>query len=209
MIRTTGDKPFRWWQLDDWATPIDLRQLPEDDDPCWEARYDNDCEKGKKTTRAMLPPYDAHLKILQSDVAIDAWTCELGYALYSDPFMHGGGLHITEPGGWLNVHLDYDLHPLVPGRRRAFNFLCFLNPSWSSDWGGALVLCDALGNVHKRVYPAPGRLFAFEVSDQSYHGVEPITGPYRRVTVACYLLSSATGKETRQRALFMPHRRKS
>jgi predicted 2-oxoglutarate/Fe(II)-dependent dioxygenase YbiX len=98
------------------------------------------------------------------------------------------------------------LHPKVNGKIRALNLIAFLNPEWQEFWGGALCLCDPMGNVVKKIYPTPGRLVAFECSDLSYHSVERITGPHERVTLAVYFLTDATGQETRRRALFMPTR---
>jgi Rps23 Pro-64 3,4-dihydroxylase Tpa1-like proline 4-hydroxylase len=183
-----------------------LDQLPEYHAPCWEAHYENDCERGKRTTRQLLEPWSRVMTVLESDASVAAWIEHLGYQVETDPTHHGGGLHVTEPGGWLNVHLDYDRHPIVPRTRRALNLIAFLNPEWKESYGGALILCASGGTPFKRVYPAPGRLFAFEVSDVSYHGVEQVTGPIPRVTCACYFLAPATGRETRTRALFMPTR---
>jgi hypothetical protein len=205
----SGTDPVRWWQIDSWCHPVRMDQLPAADAMCWEAHYANDCEKGKRTSRKLQPPWERVMTMMEDVESVEEWSRSLGYPVETDRTHHGGGLHVTEPGGWLNVHLDYDLHPLIPGRRRAINLIAFLNPTWEPHWGGALILTDPLGHVRKRVYPAPGRLFAFEVGDLSYHGVEPITGHEERVTCACYFLAAATGQETRKRALFMPRREKS
>lgn len=202
---------FRHWVIDEWTDPVDMSQLPDKEWSGWEAKYDNDCEKGKRTARhtASLPVfYQMIFERMRSVTNILEWERNLGYWVNDDHTGHGGGLHVMEPGGWLNVHLDYDRHPLKPGYRRALNLIAFLNPEWREEWGGALVLCDPLGNVKERIYPKPGRLVAFEVSDLSYHGVEKVTGPVERVTAAVYYLSAATHTNTRQRALFLPNRGK-
>ena len=201
-----GDDPVRWWQWDAWCKPCRMESIPAPGAVCWEVSYDNDCERGKRTSRQLQDPLERVQVVLESDASIAAWVEYLGYAVCADPTHHGGGLHVTAPGGWLNTHLDYDLHPIVPGRRRALNLIAFLNPVWEESWGGAFVLTDSLGVVRKRVFPAPGRLFAFEVGDLSYHGVEPVTGPEERVSCACYLLAKTTGRETRKRAMFFPKR---
>jgi hypothetical protein len=179
---------------------------PSRDWPGWEVRYDNDCERGKRTTRDLstLPGHLDVLGVLRRSAEV--WSRRLGYDVTDDPTLHGGGLHVTEPGGHLQTHLDYDLHPLVPGKRRALNLIAFLHAIWEPTWGGALVLCDPSGTVTHRIEPTPGRLVAFEVSDLSYHGVEPVTGPADRVSVAAYFLSDAGPRNTRRRALFVPRR---
>lgn len=179
--------------------------------PLWEAIYNNDTERLKRTTRriaeidGMEPVFDE----LNSTQAIEVWSERLGYKVETDPTMHGGGVHVTGPGGWLSVHLDYDLHPLIPGRRRAINLIQFLNPEWREEWGGALILCDPMGKVVTRILPKPGRLAAFEVNDLSYHGVEPVRGPVERVTAAVYFLAPAGPGNTRRRAMFFPNRDRS
>lgn len=134
------------------------------------------------------------------------WSARLGYAVEPDPTMHGGGLHVTAPGGHLNCHLDYDRHPVLPGRRRALNVILFLHPAWEPGWGGEFYLADPLGRPVASLAPEPGAVVAFEVSDVSYHGVLPVTGPAERVSYAEYYLAPAGPEHTRERALFMPTR---
>jgi Rps23 Pro-64 3,4-dihydroxylase Tpa1-like proline 4-hydroxylase len=125
-----------------------------------------------------------------------------------DPTIWGGGLHVTESGGWLNGHLDYDRCPKIPTHRRALNAIGFLNPEWREEWGGAFCLYNPMGEVVKRIYPEPGMVLAFECSDLSYHGVEKVTGPVERITLAAYFLSPAGPEHTRMRAMFFPARGK-
>lgn len=204
-----GRDPVRWWMFEDAVRPINMLHVPlTRDDTAWEARYDNDAERGKRTTRYsnwldFLAP--GLFPTLRGQAA--EWSTRLGYPVEDDPTLHGGGLHVTVPGGWLSTHLDYDLHPHLPGRRRALNLIAFLNPKWREEWGGALVLCDPMGKVVTRLYPRPGRLVAFEVGDLSYHGVEPLApNAPERVTAAVYYLSAAGPTNTRRRALFLPNR---
>ncbi|HEX4608505.1 MAG TPA: 2OG-Fe(II) oxygenase [Urbifossiella sp.] len=205
MAVAHGTDPVRWWVRDGWTAPL-TGAVPPAGHPCWEARYDNDLERGKRTTRDPgavpgLNPLFVRMRGLAAE-----WSDRLGYPVADDPTLHGGGLHVTAPGGALATHLDYDRHPLVPGRRRALNLIAFLSPAWRPEWGGGLVLCDPLGAVVTRLAPAPGRLVAFEVGDLSYHGVEPVTGPAERVTAAVYYLGEAGPGNTRRRALFLPNR---
>ncbi|MDB5312649.1 MAG: putative proline hydroxylase [Gemmataceae bacterium] len=204
-----GTEPVRWWVIDGAVLPVPADAIPPADSAVWEARYANDLEAGKRTTRHLDRLHGGiagTIAALRSRASVSGWSARLGYTVEDDPALHGGGLHVTEPGGVLAVHLDYDRHPLVPGRRRALNLIAFLHPEWEPAWGGALVLCDPMGQAVKRIEPVPGRLAAFEVGDLSYHGVEPVTGPAERVTAAVYYLSPAGTQNTRRRALFMPKR---
>jgi hypothetical protein len=202
----SGSDPVRWWCIDGFGSSIDMKRLPASRSKAWEAHYDNDCERGKRTMRHVPKDLDGVFRELQSDEALATWSSVVGYSLERDVSLHGGGLQVTRPGGWLNTHLDYDLHPHQVGRRRALNLIAFLNPTWSEEQGGALVLTDPVGKVVKRFAARPSRLVAFECGELAYHGVEVVGGKTPRVTAAVSLLAVADGKETRKRALFMPRR---
>jgi hypothetical protein len=49
--------------------------------------------------------------------------------LYPDPFLYGGGLNEILPGGYLNVHTDFNFHPRLR-KLRALNLLLYLNAEW-------------------------------------------------------------------------------
>lgn len=202
--------PVRWWEFPGAVETLPDGALPPAADPIWEARYENEAEQHKKTTRQIdaIPAVRDLFQRLRGSDSLREWSHRLGYAVEDDPTLHGGGLQVTGPGGWLNTHLDYDLHPYMPARRRALNLIAFLNPEWRPEWGGALCLCDPMGSVVRRIFPEPGKLVAFEVSDLSYHGVEPVSPkcPVERVTAAVYFLSQAGPQNTRRRAMFLPNR---
>lgn len=201
-----GTDPVRWWIVPG-PLPVPISCVPGREWSGWEARYENDAERHKRTARVLPEPLAQHLEPFFSGIRREAWEEYFGIpGLISDPTLHGGGLHVTSPGGHLSVHLDYDLHPFMPGMRRAVNLIAFLNPEWRVEWGGALVLCNPMGEPMVRIHPAPGRMVAFETNDLSYHGVEPVTGPVERVTAAMYFLAPAGPQNTRRRALFIPNR---
>jgi hypothetical protein len=159
-----GADPVRWWILDNYF-PALAPDVPPAEWPGWEARYANESEAGKRTCRdtaAMPAAARDALAELHRPAFVSTWCDALGYAVLPDPTLHGGGLHVTAPGGLLGVHLDYDRHPRLPAWRRALNLIGFLHPEWRPEWGGALVLCDPMGEPVARIPPEPGRLVAFE-----------------------------------------------
>lgn len=197
----------RVWVFDDFAEPI-RNPVPPADSPVWEARYDNDVERGKRTCRLVPPEYQPTLNRMRG-MAADL-SGLLGYPVTDDPTLHGGGLHVTAPGGHLSCHLDYDRHPRedeCPNKRRAVNLIWFCHPEWHAQWGGEFYLADPMGVPRHRFYPWPGRLIVFEVGDLSYHGHLPTSHDAAdRVSLAVYFLNEATGTNTRRRALFLPTR---
>jgi hypothetical protein len=61
--------------------------------------------------------------------------------LLADDQLVGGGLHVTGPGGRLDVHVDFNfLRPREWHRR--LNLLLYLNPVWQDAWGGHIQLWD-------------------------------------------------------------------
>lgn len=205
-----GTKPVRWWTVDGEAL-ASLGVIPGKFWGGWEVKYENDLERSKRTTRDVagpwLPIYDDPpcRPVLDGFFADDSelWGRVTGITgLTHDETLHGGGLQVMEPGGYLSPHLDCDFHPVQPAKRRALSLVKFLNPTWEKEWGGALVLCDPNGNMVTRIVPTPGTTVAFETTDLAFHGVEPITGPMERVTAAKSFWTWAG----RTRSLFLPNR---
>jgi hypothetical protein len=207
-------EPFAHWVLDDERTAKVVRESPVVAPPLswpgWEAVYSNDLERGKRTTRkfADLPRVQPYFDLLFSRFWLEDWRRLTGIPdLRPDETLHGGGLHVTEAGGWLNCHLDYSRHPLLQGMERRLSVILFLNSTWREEWGGAFILADAAGNPVRKIYPAPGRIVAFENGEESYHGTEPLaTDAPDRLTACVFFVSPARPNATRRRALFMPNR---
>jgi hypothetical protein len=204
----------------DEAAPVGHLWFPPDNSPVWEVNYDNDCEHGKLTTRdigSLASSIQEHFRNQREANELLRWKDRLQYHVFDDPEMHGGGLHVMKPGGWLNCHLDYDVHPHVIQARRALNIVSFIHPEWEQGWGGELYFADPYGTPIVEFQPLPGRIVAFEVSDLSYHGVKPIsTKAKNRITTAVYFLCNAgvqrfcdSEPRSRKRAMFLPTRRKA
>ena len=98
--------------------------------------------------------------------------------LIPDPYFGGGGLHQIEPGGFLKIHADFNVHPKLHLDRR-LNVLIYLNRDWREEYGGHLELWNAaLTQCEARVLPIFNRTVVFSTTDQSYHGHPlPLTSP--------------------------------
>jgi hypothetical protein len=96
----------------------------------------------------------------------------------------GGGMHQSGPGAHLDVHVDFDRHP-VTGWRRAVNLLLYLNHGWTADRGGLLELHGGPRPVV--VAPEFGRMVVFRCSDRSWHGhPAPVAEGHVRRSIAVY-----------------------
>jgi hypothetical protein len=116
--------------------------------------------------------------------------------LVADPHLLGGGLHRIEPGGYLNVHADFNRHPLLDLERR-INLLLYLNPGWQESWEGCLELCDRSGR-RQRISPIANRCVIFNTTDAALHGHPvPVACPEgeARRSIALYYYSARTPEE--------------
>jgi Rps23 Pro-64 3,4-dihydroxylase Tpa1-like proline 4-hydroxylase len=111
--------------------------------------------------------------------------------LTSDPYLHGGGMHETFPGGFLKMHTDFNFHKILKLDRR-INALLYLNEGWQPSWGGELVLSDKSMAIPIRIEPLFNRIVIFNTNDHSFHGQpDPHTFPAgsSRKSIAMYYYS--------------------
>lgn len=90
-------------------------------------------------------------------------------ALTSDPFLLGGGMHETLPGGYLKMHTDFNFHQQLHLDRR-INVILFLNRDWQPSWGGELLLSNVDMSQVVAIEPLFNRLVVFNTNDFSFHG---------------------------------------
>jgi hypothetical protein len=111
--------------------------------------------------------------------------------LLPDPYLLGGGLHLSGPGGVLSPHTDFHYYRALDLYRR-INVLVYLNDGWSRQDGGCLSLCDKQGRVVKTIVPDYGKVVIFRTDDRSVHGfpVPVADGKWRR-SVALYYYTAA------------------
>ena len=89
----------------------------------------------------------------------------------------GYGLHQGGNNSFLDIHIDYNIHPIQQLYRK-LNLILFFNPEWEANWGGHLELWDSeVKNCLQSIAPVFNRCVIFECSDVSYHGYNRITVP--------------------------------
>lgn len=113
--------------------------------------------------------------------------------LLADPHLAGGGVHNTNPGGYLKVHADFNRHPQY-GLDRRLNLLIYLNEDWLPEYGGDLELWSAdMKRCERRIAPLAGRCVIFRTTTDSFHGhPHPLTCPEGRSrrSIALYYYSN-------------------
>lgn len=115
--------------------------------------------------------------------------------LLGDVDLFGGGLHQSIKGAFLNVHVDYNIHPKTKFHRR-LNVLVYMNKDWKDEYEGHLELWH-LTDEHKvlleKVSPQFNRCVIFETNEISYHGhPKPLKTPanVNRKSLATYYYTS-------------------
>ena len=111
--------------------------------------------------------------------------------LITDPYLTGGGLHLSGPAGILSEHIDFHYYRALNLYRR-INVLVYFNEGWTLEDGGCLSLFDRKHEPVATVVPEFGRCVIFATDDRSLHGFpRPVVeGKWRR-SVALYYYTSA------------------
>ena len=128
--------------------------------------------------------------------------------LEKDEYLHGAGLHAYPNNGKLDIHLDYNIHPIT-GKERRINLIIYMNKNWKEEYGGNLIFYDENKNESKiKFCPNFNTAIIFRTSDISYHGLPtPIKcpeGKYRK-SIAIYYVSSPRENLTKRfKAEFFP-----
>ncbi|MBK6267007.1 2OG-Fe(II) oxygenase [Marivirga sp. S37H4] len=111
--------------------------------------------------------------------------------LIADDELFGGGLHQSINGAYLNVHIDYNIHPKTKYHRR-LNVLVYMNEKWEENWGGNLELWDFTNDkkeLLEKITPNWNKCVIFETNQISYHGhPQAVDVPYEinRKSIATY-----------------------
>ena len=120
--------------------------------------------------------------------------------LIPDPYFGGGGLHQIEPGGFLKIHADFNVHPKLHLDRR-LNMLTYLNKGWRDEWGGHLELWDSeMEKCRVKIAPLFNRTVVFSTTDTSFHGhPHPLASPagVTRKSVSLYYYTAGRPESER------------
>ncbi len=127
-----------------------------------------------------------------SDRFRDALRTITGEPVFVDPAFHGGGIHQGGPGSYLDMHVDFNTHPLHKDWFRNLNVLLYLNPGWEPRFKGELKMRHKdRPDIVKLVEPVFNRCVIMFTRDYTVHGYDAINFPegrYRR-SIAAYAYS--------------------
>ena len=138
--------------------------------------------------------------ILSSKQIIDVFKNITGIEnLEYDKYLHGAGVHLHPKNGRLNIHLDYEKHPILENKERRMNIILYLSEEWKDEWNGSTELWDK--DITKCFFKSNvkfNRAILFQTNDLSFHGVpEKISCPDNilRKSFAYYYISPLCSKQ--------------
>lgn len=190
-------RPFPFARIDDFLDTEFARQVassyPSFDQASKSGRGFKTVNERKKIQVTDAGQFPEPVADLHAALASPQFLSDLSYVtgipnLLADDKLIGGGMHVTGPGGRLDVHVDFNYLKDRQLHRR-LNLLLYLNPVWEEKWGGHIQLWDKdVRNCLQAFAPALNRCVIFETSDISFHGVTPVSeeAPFPRLSFATY-----------------------
>jgi Rps23 Pro-64 3,4-dihydroxylase Tpa1-like proline 4-hydroxylase len=190
-------KPFHYLVFEDFFKPAAARQIhdhfPAISDGQWDGTtyidQKNKFQKNKFDAGDIFHRVFAELNCAQ----FLGWLGKITQVddLIADDELFGGGLHQSINGAFLNVHVDYNIHPTTKYHRR-LNVLVYMNADWKEEYGGHLELWEISENkkeLLQKIAPTFNRCVIFETNERSFHGhPQPLKTPgnVNRKSLATY-----------------------
>lgn len=93
-----------------------------------------------------------------------------GYDVFVDPTFFGGGFYQGGDGSFLDMHVDFNVHPEHPDWLRTLNVLLYLNTGWHEEFGGQLLVKASVDEAPVEIAPLFNRCVIMLTYDHTYHG---------------------------------------
>jgi hypothetical protein len=188
-------KPFRHVVIDGFADPGRLcdvlDEIPNPRDAGIGKSRDYVFAKNKFEKSGFIE-FGPRCRALYDDLCSDRFgevLCAVtGEDVFVDPAFHGGGVHQAGEDSFLDMHVDFNAHPLHNTWFRNLNILLYLNPDWQPSWRGSLDLRNKTTGEETSVEPLFNRCVVMETREFTLHGFGRIAFPpgmYRR-SIATY-----------------------
>lgn len=126
--------------------------------------------------------------------------------VFVDREFHGGGIHQGGEGSFLDMHVDFNYHPLHDNWFRNLNILLYLNPGWKPEHGGQLKLKHTKTGDYTQIEPLFNRCVIMFTRDYTLHGYDPISfpqGKFRR-SIATYAYNIDSNPQNQRSTLWIP-----
>jgi len=184
-------KPYPYLAIDNFCDPEKLNQLYEGIPELKNKSRDyifahNKFEKANYKELGLL------FEELYKDLCSDEMNNFLSYIanenVFVDPANHGGGLHQGRKNSFLDMHLDFNYHPLHKNWYRNMNLLLYLNKDWKPEYRGHLKLVDLRSGEEKELEVPFNRMIIQQTRAYTLHGYGMTNFPENkfRTSIATY-----------------------
>jgi Rps23 Pro-64 3,4-dihydroxylase Tpa1-like proline 4-hydroxylase len=174
-------EPFPLVVIDDFLEESFAEELLAEFPSLEEMNRSKDYVFGDKRERASIasagPASKAYHDFVMSPEFAGIVSTITGRTLFMDPAFHGGGFHQSGDGGFLDTHVDFNLHPDHKNWLRVLNVLLYMNKDWKPEWDGALLIRTDPKNEPRAIEPAFNRCVMMLTSDNTYHGFRKMSLP--------------------------------
>ena len=130
-----------------------------------------------------------------------------GENVFVDSSFHGGGIHQGGEGSFLDMHADFNYHPIKDKWFRNLNILVYLNPDWEKEYGGELQLTNKNTGKKAAIEPILNRCVIMHTRDYTLHGYNKInfpSGTFRR-SIAAYAYTQVDHTEDVRSTTWYPN----
>jgi Rps23 Pro-64 3,4-dihydroxylase Tpa1-like proline 4-hydroxylase len=186
-------EPFPLLVLDDFLDDAFARSLVDEFPSLEEMPRSRDYVFGNKHELASVGERGeaarAYRDLMLSDGFRRFLEAATGYEdLFVDPGFFGGGFHQGGDGSYLDMHADFNLHPVHQTWLRTLNVLIYLNPDWKGEWGGDLLVKARPDGEPRRIEPLHNRLVVMTTDEHTLHGYHRMALPVgvTRKSLAAY-----------------------
>lgn len=187
-------KPFPYLLIKNLCEPDKLEQLYSQI-PELENKSRDYLFAGNKFEKSNYQSLGSLFKELQDDLRSKEMNDFLSFIsnknVFVDPQNHGGGLHQGKKNSFLDMHLDYNYHPLHKNWWREMNLLLYLNKDWKPSYKGHLKLKDLRTDESTQLPVDFNTLIIQQCGDYTLHGYDFTNFPEGkfRTSIATYAFS--------------------
>ncbi|HLN95642.1 MAG TPA: 2OG-Fe(II) oxygenase [Flavobacterium sp.] len=190
-IQYLAAKPFPHLIIDDFCETDKLERayasIPELSNKSRDYAFANN--KFEKSNYKELGP---ELAELHADLLSERFNNILSFitakTVFVDPKNHGGGLHQGKKNSFLDMHLDFNYHPINKNWYRELNLLLYLNKDWKKEYGGELKIRDLRTDDEAELDVPFNRLIIQQCAPYTLHGYDMTRFPEGRyrTSIATY-----------------------
>lgn len=193
-VQYLTNQPFSYLVIDNFCDKEKLEQLraeiPELNNKSRDYIFANN-KFEKSNYKELGPLFQEIYDDLKSERFNDFLSFISAKDVFVDPKNHGGGLHQGKKNSRLDMHLDFNYHPLNTYWYRQMNLLLYLNSNWQETYKGHLKLEDLRTGNTKELKVPFNRMIIQECGPYTLHGYDMTSFPEGefRTSIATYAYS--------------------